>query len=73
MPVKYKCRNCGFTLYEHVLGDYAGLRTPCEVAFRYGFKCPRCGSSLNCSINGFEWRKSIVIKPRREEEGKNKK
>ncbi|AHC51568.1 hypothetical protein SUSAZ_06160 [Sulfolobus acidocaldarius SUSAZ] len=49
MPVKYVCRNCGYTLYnfDKVGQDFYGVRTPSEIRSIFGGKCPRCGKPLN--------------------------
>jgi hypothetical protein len=53
MPVRYKCKSCGFVLYEYTsreeMGNerYMGLLSPMQVAAKYDFTCPRCGRALN--------------------------
>jgi len=45
MPVVYKCKKCGYILYEfyRVGQDFYGLRTPTEIGYILAEKCPRCG------------------------------
>lgn len=48
MPVKYRCRHCGYVLWEfkHVGQDCYGLPTPTEVMNVYGGICPNCKREL---------------------------
>lgn len=48
MPVIYKCKICGSTLYsfEKVGQDFYGLPTPSELATKLGGKCSKCGRNL---------------------------
>ncbi len=48
IPVKYRCKNCGYELYkfEKVGQDFYGVRTPSEIKSIYGGRCPKCGHQL---------------------------
>ena len=52
MPVVYRCKNCGYTLWVFLYGNSRGVPTPSEVAYAYGGRCPRCGSPLGVKVNG---------------------
>jgi len=49
MPIVYRCQKCGCILdvYARVGQDPYGVRTPSEIAARYGGICPCCGRRLN--------------------------
>ena len=52
MPIIYKCKNCGYVLYDSrnwkkYTNRYYGIPTPSEVAAWYGGHCPNCGKPLN--------------------------
>jgi hypothetical protein len=63
MPVKYKCRQCGFILYEYSkdIGNkkYWGLPTPSDIAVMYDGVCPRCGKKLNTNPT----KDDVIIRP----------
>ena len=48
MPVVYRCKACGFVLYHfpRVGADYHGIKTPGEIIWLYGGRCPNCGREL---------------------------
>lgn len=52
MPVVYRCKNCGYTLWVFLYGNSRGVPTPSEVAYAYGGRCPRCGQPLGVKVNG---------------------
>jgi len=63
MPVIYRCKKCGFILYdsrhpEKYTNRYYGIPTPSEVAAWYNGRCPRCGKPLSTKPDLF---KDIVI------------
>jgi hypothetical protein len=51
VPVRYRCKQCGFILYEYNedIGrrKYWGVPTPSDIAGIYNGVCPRCGRKLN--------------------------
>ena len=53
MPIVYRCKGCGFILYDsrnperYGITKSFGIPTPSEVASWYGGVCPRCGRKLN--------------------------
>jgi hypothetical protein len=65
VPVRYKCKKCGFVLYEYTskesMGNerYMGLLSPMQVAAKYDFVCPRCGGALNTRPS----REDIRVRP----------
>ena len=71
MPVIYKCRNCGFVLYdssdpeEYIGNKFFGIPTPSEIAAWYNGRCPRCGKPLNTKPDLHDIAVSIgVTKPK---------
>ena len=46
--IKYVCKKCGYILYkfERVGQDFYGVRTPSEIKYILGGKCPKCGHEL---------------------------
>ncbi|WP_276814991.1 hypothetical protein [Desulfurococcus amylolyticus] len=63
MPIKYRCKSCGFILFEftRVGQDYYGVPTPEEVYRIYGGICPRCKSMLEVPLPG-EIKSRIIIR-----------
>ena len=62
MPVRYKCKRCGYVLYE--VESTRGLRgtgvlTPLQVIERYGYICPNCKRTLQLPK-----REDIIVKKR---------
>jgi len=59
MPIKIKCRKCGFILYTYdMFSDPQGLAMPIQVVDSY-ILCPRCGRELDANVKPDD----IVIKP----------
>jgi len=52
MPIIYRCKRCGFILYdssnpvEYGFSHFHGIPTPSEVIAWWGGRCPRCGREL---------------------------
>ena len=46
MPILYVCKRCGYVLYRFIKLNPAGLKTPSDVAYMLGYRCPRCGRLL---------------------------
>jgi hypothetical protein len=65
VPVRYRCKSCGFVLYEYTAREemgserFMGLLTPLQVAAKYDFVCPRCGRALNTRPS----REDIKVRP----------
>lgn len=58
----YKCGRCGEVLYVYPGGE-GRILTPLEVAGRYNYTCPRCGSRVTGVMNP-DWREHIRMRPR---------
>lgn len=63
MPVKFRCRHCGYVLYEFkgVGQNYVGVPTPLEVIKLVGYVCPNCKRVLEVPRSNFK--EFIVVKP----------
>lgn len=63
MPVKYRCRHCGYILYEFkgVGQSYIGIPTPSEVIKLVGYVCPHCKRVLETPKGSFK--EYVVVKP----------
>jgi len=61
MPIKYRCKNCGFIIYEFkkVGQDFSGVPTPLEVIRITGGICPSCKKHLE--LPGVEDYKTYII------------
>jgi hypothetical protein len=62
VPVRYKCKKCGYVLYEAdwlVIEIEGGLMSPIEIILRYLGVCPKCGRRLEVPR-----REDIVVKRR---------
>lgn len=60
MAIKYRCKECGETIYVHgKIGQNSfGIPTPGELIIRVGSRCPKCGHMFQKpDIN------DIIIKP----------
>jgi len=62
-PIRYRCKHCGYILFEFVkVGqDYYGVPTPEEIYRIYGGVCPRCKSMLEIP-SPTEIRSRIIIR-----------
>jgi len=57
MPIIYKCKKCGFILFNFVdvTQTYQGAPTPFQIIERFRGRCPKCGHELNIpSIDDIE-------------------
>jgi hypothetical protein len=65
MPIRYRCKRCGFIFYEYTdkqsMGNkkYWGLPSPSDVAMMYDYVCPRCGRRLSLKPT----KDDIIVKP----------
>jgi rubredoxin len=56
MPIRYRCRHCGYVLYEFkgVGQSYIGAPSPLEVIKLVGHICPSCKRVLELPRNSFK-------------------
>lgn len=63
MPIRYRCKYCGFVLYEFrgVGQSFMGVLTPSEVVKLVGHMCPNCKRVLETPRSSFK--EFIGVKP----------
>ena len=63
MPLVYKCKNCGYVLYDSrnwkKYTRVPRLPTPSEVVAWYDGRCPNCGKPLNTNPDPM---KDVIIR-----------
>ncbi len=64
MPIKYRCKSCGYIIYEfkRVGQDYTGVPTPLEIIRLTGGVCPACKRHLEY-LRPEDYRSYVIIKP----------
>ncbi|MFP3045352.1 MAG: hypothetical protein RXO22_05050 [Thermocladium sp.] len=51
MPITYKCKFCGFVLYN----DDTKIKSHESIKKQWGYMCPVCMSPLNEKSNSIKW------------------